>query len=88
MKTDSDRKKERDIIESQANEYIKYNLNIPAQKLLNFSLSLIERNKLVNEEYHKLTNLQKELKLREINNSNRKMELLILERRLKTSKNK
>jgi len=78
----------RDEIESQCNEYIKYNLNLPAEKLLNFSLRLIERNKFINEEYHKLTKLQKELKLREINISNRKMELLILERRLKTSNNK
>jgi hypothetical protein len=78
----------RDIKESQCNDYIKYNLNHPAEKLINFSLSLNERNKSINEEFRTLNNLQKELKLMDVNNSNRKMELLILEKRLKTKDNK
>jgi hypothetical protein len=87
MKT-HEKSQNRILIESQSNDYIKFNLNHPAEKLINFSLSLVERNKSINEEFHKLKNLQKELKLREINNSNKRMELLILEKRLKTKENK
>ena len=39
-------------------------------------------------QYKKLIKLQKELKLRAINNSNKKMEILILEKRLKTTGSK
>jgi len=75
-------------IEENYNKFIKDNLNLPAEKLLNFSLNLIERNKLLNEDYQKFKQLQKELKLKEIENSNKKMELLILEKRIKDKDSK
>ena len=73
----------RDIIESKYNQYIKENLNLPAEKLLDFSLNYIEKNKSINNEFNGLTNLQNELKQREIKNSNKKKELFLLEKRLK-----
>jgi hypothetical protein len=73
----------RDIIESKYNLYIKENLNLTAEKLLDFSLNYIEKNKSINNEFNELTNLQNELKQREIKNSNKKKELFLLEKRLK-----
>lgn len=73
-------------LEKQMNRFFKDNLNIPTEKLLNFSLNLIEKNKLLNEDSHKLNELQNNLKLKEINNSNKKMELLVLEKRMKDKK--
>ncbi len=72
-----------EVVEKRLNEFIKQELDYPAEKLLNFSLNLIERNKILNEDSHKLIETQKNLKLKEINNSNKKMELLILEKRMK-----
>lgn len=73
----------KDNEEIKLNQFIKINLNNPAEKLLSFSLTLVERNKILNEDSHKLIEIQKKLKLREIKNSNKKMELLILEKRMK-----
>ncbi len=73
----------KDLTEQKLNTFIKDHLNKHAEKLLNFFLNLIERNKVLNEDHHKLFELQKDLKSKELNNSNKKMELLLLEKRMK-----
>lgn len=74
--------------EKEINEFIQNNINKSAEKLLNFSLILEEKNKILNEDLERLKNFQKTLKLKEINNSNKKVELLMLERRLLNKNNK
>jgi len=75
-------------VEGKLNQFLKQNLNNPAEKLLNFSLNMIERHKFLNEDSHKLIETQKNLKLKEINNSNKKMELLILQKRMEDKNEK
>jgi len=70
-------------VKERLDEFIREELDKPAVKLMNFSLNLIERNKIINEDSHRIIEIQKNLKLKEINNSNKKMELLILENRMK-----
>ncbi len=74
---------DRENVEIKLNQFIKNNLNNPAEKLMSFSFTLVERNKIINEDFLKLIEMKKNLKLKEIINSNKRKELLILEKRMK-----
>ena len=83
MNTKTIDKSENKHIQKKINEY----LTTPTERLYTFSLNLIERNKLLNEDLNRLINLQKFLKIKEINNSNKKIEFLILEKNLDNKNN-
>ncbi len=69
--------------EKMLNDFISVNLNPNADKLINHSTELITKFKSLNENLKEIIQMEKDLKIKEMLVSNKKVELLNLERRLK-----
>ena len=69
--------------EKLLNDFISINLNPTATKLTDQSAELINKFKSLNENLKEIIQMEKDLKVKEMLASNKKVELLNLERRLK-----
>ncbi len=69
--------------EKMLNDFISVNLHPEADKLINHSSELIVKFKSLNENLKELIQMEKDLKVKEMLVSNRKVELMNLERRIK-----
>jgi hypothetical protein len=70
-------------IERRFNEFINTSICPQASKLSNKSVELISNFKNLNEELKDIIRLEKDLKIKEMTNNGKKVELLNIERRLK-----
>ena len=73
--------------EKKINDFIAVNLLPSAGKLLGHSKELVYKNKFLNEELLSILQIEKEIKLKEIQAAQKKVELVNAERKLKDKNN-